>query len=105
MQQLKNYIPNSNFTVKERGHIIGQWDKGPPWSLFYPLLFSAINPYLTYLSIIRMSSALSLNLLCGDLHSIHRYLAIDSFPSAIVWDAKLPITFGLIVSEFTDYVS
>ena len=35
---------------------MGEWDKGPPWSLFYPLLFSAINPYLTYLSIIRMSS-------------------------------------------------
>jgi hypothetical protein len=38
-QQLKNYISNSNFTVKEWGYIIGEWYKGPPWSLFYSELW------------------------------------------------------------------
>jgi hypothetical protein len=31
-QQLKNYISNSNFTVKEWGYVIGEWYTGPPCS-------------------------------------------------------------------------
>ncbi len=69
------------------------------------LLFLAINPHLPYLSIVHISRLLSMNLLRGNLHSIHHHPAINSFPSAITWKAKSPVTYVSMVSELINRAS
>ena len=47
-QQLEDNISDANFTVEERGHVIGKKYEGPPWPLFNPKLQFIIGTFTNY---------------------------------------------------------
>jgi hypothetical protein len=56
------------------------------------LLF-AIIPHITHSFITHIFLCSSMNWILDDLHSMHHHPAIDSFPRAIAWKAKLPVMY------------
>jgi hypothetical protein len=97
-QQLKYHVTNANFTVEERGNIIGKRNERPPRPLFHSelqfvIVTFCIIPQLTGSSIVHFSISSSRNWALDALHSMHYHPAIDSFPRAIAWKAKLLVRY------------
>ncbi len=66
------------------------------------LVLSPIIPHSTSSSIIHILLFSSMNWLLVALHCMHCHPAIDSFPRAIAWKAKLPIRYMSMMCELME---